>query len=242
MTRSCVKNFYQCYDARLDSYRHDKHLSGFEHDLAILKCFPTFMQEFKPSEDSLYWINSAWFDPIDRAGITVLMELARAGNLEFVKFLVGLGADVNAVGEPGDFALGMAARHGWQDIFDYLYPLTSEDLQKEACKTLDSPYYVERRREREIYAQDKLMHAVETNNLSLLEDLVLLRADVNNIDSSGKAPLHEACRLGHLSIILKLLDAGADINCVKNSETPLSIAKQVNRTEVADVLLTKGAT
>lgn len=49
-----------------------------------------------------------------------------SGNLEIVKLLVEAGADVNMGIEWDDFALLLAYENGHEDIFEYLYPLTSE--------------------------------------------------------------------------------------------------------------------
>ncbi len=62
-------------------------------------------------------------------GITFLMVAVSTGNLEIVKLLVELGADVNAESIYGDSALLMAAFQSCQDIIDYLEPLTSSKIR-----------------------------------------------------------------------------------------------------------------
>lgn len=66
----------------------------------------------------------------DGEGKTILMEIAEAGHLPLVKWLVNHGANVNAVTRKGDFALANAAIKGWQEVFDYLEPLTDLDLKE----------------------------------------------------------------------------------------------------------------
>jgi ankyrin repeat protein len=56
-----------------------------------------------------------------------LLAAVDSGNLEIVKLLVECGADVNTGIKWNDFALLLAYEEGYQDIFDYLYPLTSEE-------------------------------------------------------------------------------------------------------------------
>lgn len=77
---------------------------------------------------------------------TALIEAASIGDINIVKKLVESGADVNAVSDKNHFALMNAASQGWQEIYDYLAPLTSPELQKWTKKALK---YGLIRRERE---------------------------------------------------------------------------------------------
>ena len=69
--------------------------------------------------------NGAYFEE----GITFLMVAVVTGNLEIVKLLVEYGADVNAESKYGDSALLTAGLNGFQDIADYLEPLTSSEIR-----------------------------------------------------------------------------------------------------------------
>jgi Ankyrin repeats (3 copies) len=65
---------------------------------------------------------------------TPLMWAAFEGRLDCVKFLIENGADVNLETSDGDFALYSAVQNLETDrpnfkVFEYLYPLTSEELQ-----------------------------------------------------------------------------------------------------------------
>ncbi|MBZ8180096.1 ankyrin repeat domain-containing protein [Oscillatoria salina] len=62
-------------------------------------------------------------------GITFLMFATATGNLETVKLLVKLGADVNAESIYGDSALLTAALNGFPDIIEYLEPLTNPEIK-----------------------------------------------------------------------------------------------------------------
>jgi ankyrin repeat protein len=55
-----------------------------------------------------------------------LLDAVDFGDLEMVKLLVEAGADVNAGITWDDFALLLAYENGHKDIFEYLFPLTSE--------------------------------------------------------------------------------------------------------------------
>jgi ankyrin repeat protein len=62
--------------------------------------------------------------------IPPLLVAIDSGNLEMVKLLVEAGANVNAEFQYDDFALLVAYDNGNEDIFEYLYPLTSEAIKK----------------------------------------------------------------------------------------------------------------
>ncbi|MDY7007411.1 MAG: ankyrin repeat domain-containing protein [Cyanobacteriota bacterium] len=63
-------------------------------------------------------------------GWTPLIFAAHEGSMEMVKILVENGADVNYRGiDPEEFALSMAAYGSYEEIFNYLEPLTSPELQ-----------------------------------------------------------------------------------------------------------------
>lgn len=68
-----------------------------------------------PLKDPEYW--------------TPLMCGVSSGNLNLVKLLVQSGADVNETRDGGNFALIIAARENFQEIVDYLYPLTIPELR-----------------------------------------------------------------------------------------------------------------
>lgn len=55
-----------------------------------------------------------------------LLVAVDSGNLEMVKLLVEAGANVDMGIKWDDFALLLAYENSYEDIFDYLYPLTSE--------------------------------------------------------------------------------------------------------------------
>jgi Ankyrin repeats (3 copies) len=72
---------------------------------------------------------------------TPLMWAALEGRLDCVKFLIENGADVNLETSDGDFALYSSVENLDTDnsnikVFEYLYPLTSEDLQKDILEYL----------------------------------------------------------------------------------------------------------
>ncbi|KAF4045101.1 Ankyrin repeats (3 copies) [Phytophthora infestans] len=88
---------------------------------------------------------------------------------------------------------------------------------------------------------DSLLHIAAWNgreqHVALLVDE---GADVNLIDSSTshRTPLHEACRAGHVSVVVMLLRAGARLNAVDVSgDSPLHVACRQGWTRVVRILL-----
>ena len=62
------------------------------------------------------------------------------------------------------------------------------------------------------------------------------------MNSYGETPLHLAAREGHLEIVEKLLEKGADVNAVDRfSRTPLVESVWSERLEILKKLLEKGA-
>jgi ankyrin repeat protein len=60
---------------------------------------------------------------------TPLMCAVAGKNLDIVKMLVEAGANPNEVRDGGNFALLIATEEGCEEIFNYLYPITSSELQ-----------------------------------------------------------------------------------------------------------------
>ncbi|MBX9830357.1 ankyrin repeat domain-containing protein [Candidatus Babeliales bacterium] len=70
-----------------------------------------------------------------------------------------------------------------------------------------------------------------------IERLIAFGANVNFKDTTGNAPLHSAAWWGHGDIVGRLLEAGADAGLQNGAgETPLVIAKNMNRLDVISVL------
>lgn len=65
-----------------------------------------------------------------------LMDAVSGGHLEIVKLLVDAGADVNVM-NGGAIALEEALKQGYQEIFDYLAPLTDTQLREQFLTTID---------------------------------------------------------------------------------------------------------
>lgn len=88
---------------------------------------------------------------------------------------------------------------------------------------------------------DSLLHFVVWKGWAAhVAQLISLGWDVNAVDNSVSrwAPLHEACRAGHVEVCERLLSAGARLDAVDSmGDTPLHVASRMGWLKVVQVLL-----
>lgn len=155
---------------------------------------------------------------------TVLIEAARAGDINIVKTLVEHGADVNAVSRKNHFALMNAACQGWQEIYDYLAPLTSSQLRFWAEKELPAGLIYSQRKNDKLLGE--FITAAATGDIDTVRAAIEKGVNVNAFGVDGSTALFIAANWGYVSIVRALLEAGANVNLGEedNKETPLMIA------------------
>ena len=161
--------------------------------------------------------------------LTPLMYACVEGNIDVVKELLDLGADINsaiwhsAVDDPYSSPLILASTHGHIDLVKFI--LAHEQFT--ARETI--PY--------------ALVEACNNDQVDIAE---LLRAHVDNVDVFGvgaDTPLAKACEQGGLESVQLLLDLGADVNVPANASggTALMRACAGGRVKAAKLLLGLGA-
>lgn len=186
---------------------------------------------------------------------TILMEAANMGDISVVKKLVEGGADVNALTDGGDFALLNATYQGWQEVFDYLAPLTSPELRQESEKALTKGL-IRRKRANDKYTEN-FIDAVAIGDLNTVVQTIKDGVNVNAIGSEGTIPLNIASFWGYLPIVRVLLEAGANLEgkTEDDGKTPLMLAAEgtallatypssvdrMNQIEVIRLLISAGA-
>jgi beta-lactamase regulating signal transducer with metallopeptidase domain/ankyrin repeat protein len=159
-----------------------------------------------------------------------LLKAVKDGNIEKVKSLIAVGANVNAADNEGTTTLIFAIVSDHRDVVELL-------LAKGA----------------DINAKDKrdcapMIHAVWNRNLDIINLLLDNRADVNTtktaFDAPGvSTPLHEAIYNGSLDIVRLLIDDGADINAIGEfGRTPLQNAIVNGNRYQIELLLDEGVT
>jgi ankyrin repeat protein len=181
----------------------------------------------------------------------VIMTAALYGDLKIVKLLISHGADVNTWSQ-GETAIMSAARNGYQDVYDYLYPLVNDEIRCRADKYgADKIAKGIRRKQREgNKLLEKLGNAALFGNLPKVQQLLLAGADVNALTSKGRSPLMCASMYGHIRIMEALLDAGANPNLQgeEDGEEGMTALMYIadnflanNRTETIKFLASRGA-
>lgn len=169
----------------------------------------------------------AGIDPNQRIlddGQTVLMYAAGRGDLHVVKALIEAGADVNIVADNGTFALIRAAEQGYQEVFDYLAPLTSPDLKQEAEDALSRGLTL-RQRLNDQFTED-FIEAAAIGNVNTVVDAIKNGVDINALGAEGTTALYIAAYWGHITVVRTLIDAGASLELGRESdgENPLIAA------------------
>ena len=87
-----------------------------------------------------------------------------------------------------------------------------------------------------------LHQAVRDHDIAKIQSILSKKADVNEKDWLGYAPLHWACYFGYADVMELLLDRKADPNLLSDTgRRPLEIAKAMDYTELAGLLRKHGA-
>jgi uncharacterized protein len=158
-----------------------------------------------------------------------LISLASLGNrLDIVKFFVGAGANVNPLVEDGESALGSAARLGFQEIFDYLAPLTTPKERRLA--TIELPMGI-RSRAIELKQLDNFTTKEGRFYSNFINNLLSSNEDINTIRENGCTLLWTAAHNGHLEALRTLINANANISIRNQTDgwSPLMVAALTNQ-------------
>lgn len=156
-----------------------------------------------------------------------LILAIQEGRFDVVKFLLEVGANVNqVVKESGEFALLTAAACGYEEIFNYLAPLTEPKLLQKAQEYLPEGI---RQRQREEAADPlvcMLTSAVGNNNVDEVKEILAKGVDVNGFDEYGCRAILTAAFKKNASVVQLLLESGADPNLGddEREQIPLTLA------------------
>ena len=142
-------------------------------------------------------------------GVTLLMEAVSEEDIEVVKALVDLGADVNIHREENN-PLWMAANWGYEEIFNFLAPFASPDLYQEAIAELRQG--IIRRERRENVVLDRLTTATLFRDVEAILEIIRDGFDINTITENGDTVLIAPSCWGFYEIVQVLVDNGADVN------------------------------
>jgi uncharacterized protein len=144
---------------------------------------------------------------------------ARQGNIEIVRIIVESGANVNQIHQENlESAINAAAGAGYEEIFNYLAPLSDQKLRDEAAEILSCGIWERKIKEAADPQVIKLTSAVLNNNLEKVLKIIAEGVDVNGVDNVGCTALLLASSNDNYLIMEALLRSGADPNFVLKSE------------------------
>ena len=87
---------------------------------------------------------------------------------------------------------------------------------------------------------ESLLYAARDNNISDVELLLSVGANIDTVNPAGASPLILASIFGHTKIAQVLIDKGADINIIDTfGDTALMIASRKGHTELVELLESK---
>lgn len=173
-------------------------------------------------------------------GWTFLMRAANAGHLGIIKLLVESGANVNATTAHGVSPLMCALREGWQEVFDYLAPLTIPELRQTTVIELPNNLIHQRP---DVKWIEKFIDAAGQGDVNAIRNFISSGIDINFVDVNGNNALHFATLHGKLDVVQLLVEAGAklELKHKRYGTTPLVTAVKRGRSEIVQFLINSGA-
>ena len=164
-------------------------------------------------------------------GATALHWVARGREVDLVKQLIEMGANVNQVDEWGRTPLDHAVAGFWD--------ATNVDSVQEVKHALIEAGA-------DVVGQGALHHAAKARNLELVNELLEMGYNVNKVNFEGETPLHEAVRgaLNDAKCVVRLIAAGADVfinHRDDSGHTALDYAASEGLIDVVKALLEAGA-
>ncbi|MCC5626099.1 ankyrin repeat domain-containing protein [Nostoc sp. CHAB 5715] len=178
------------------------------------------------------------------------LEVAtRKGNINLVKLLIEAEVDGKAIcGLAYTDSLAIAAEYGHQEVFDYLFPLISDQKEREyAQKELAQGIIRKQRRENKLL--NEFFKAVGEGSREEEEDVEAVRRlieagmDINAFCDTGKTVIHLAACWGSITMIELLAELGADLDILDESRDSTPLMMTVTRRDVRaiQVLIRSGA-
>jgi ankyrin repeat protein len=187
------------------------------------------------------------------SGVTELGRMAEKGDLQRVRALIQLGADVNATSEYGATPLIFAASSGEAEVVDELLANGANVHGATGSGTALHAVAVYGSSERRLVVVKRLLAAglganitnergetalskhLQSNNINPLIVKALL---VNATQSAKDQALIHAAQFGHETVVKELLEQGAQVDARKaDGRTSLMVAAAVGNTTIVQLLI-----
>ena len=167
----------------------------------------------------LYW------DPnINDAEELHLYEASANNNVELVRLLLDIGADINLANRDGETPLYVASLFGYVKMVRILAE-RGGNINK-ANKNGETPLHI----------------ASQNGQVEVVKILLEKGANINKFDYSLETPLYVASEAGNEEVVRILLENGARVNIPNTvGQTPLMIAVSYGHFEIVEALLEYGA-
>jgi len=161
----------------------------------------------------------------ESCGMTPLMLATVFNNVDMLRYLLEVGADIDEPTHNDASAIYFACQNNHMEALRFLTE-RGADLNK-ATNTGATPLYI----------------ACEEGNFDVVKHLIEVQADVHLPLNNGASPTCIACENGYLPIVQLLVEGGgADVNqCTNDGTSPLYIASEKNHLDIVKYLLERGA-
>lgn len=154
---------------------------------------------------------------LDDTQTSPLILATLKGNLNIVKMLVEKGADINQRNWQGHSSIQYACSKGWKDVVEYL-------LEKGVDVNV-----VDNR------GDSSLHRLASLGRIEILEMFLKYNPNVNCQNSEGNTPLHIACEDNEATVVLALVQHGADTEIMnKDKKLALDLCKPGLRRSVSE--------
>ena len=209
---------------------------------AILKAKPDKVRE--------YLADGGDYEYIGKGGYTPLLQAAAKGNIEIIKMLIDLGANVNAAENDGWIAIMFPAFQGRADVLDALFDAGADALQtnKQGKYAFDLAISNGHKQLGARIATEAMPAAIRKEDSSMMLKLLAAGGNPSAVDRSGgnRTPLMVLTRSNQMTPegIEKFLTTygNVDVNSADvNSNTALFYAVDRGDVSVIATLIAHGA-